>query len=272
MSRLRGVNFKTGKAFFRTEFYSVSIYRISFWLRFVYTFLMMYSMGYIWKALYRSNPNALNVSLPEMVTYAILGVALEAILHPFHGPKTYMMEQVRKGTIEMDIMKPIDFQFYMFAKNMGGIVVKLLCQVFPPLVVAYFFFGFTVPHIAQVLMFFVSLALGILVSFLLNFMLGLLSMIIMNIQNINWGYNATLRFFSGQMVPLALFPGFIGVLSAILPFRCIYSIPMSIYIGSSKGMEMLGELGLQAGWVLVLFVASRLMMRHVFRRIMIQGG
>jgi ABC-2 type transport system permease protein len=272
MNRLRGINFKTGKAFFRAEFYSVSIYRISFWLRFVYTFLMMYSMGYIWKALYHSNPKALSVSLPEIVTYSILGVALEAILHPFHGPKTYMMEQVRKGTIEMDIMKPIDFQFYMFAKNMGSIMVKLICQVFPPLVVAYFFFGFNVPHITQVLAFFVSLALGILVSFLLNYMLGLLSMIIMNIQNISWGYNATLRFFSGQMVPLVLFPGVIGVLSAALPFRCIYSIPMSIYVGSSKGMEMLGDLGLQAVWVIVLFAASRLMMRHVFRRLMIQGG
>ena len=70
-----------------------------------------------------------------MISYAVLGVALEAILHPRNGPQIYIMEQVRKGTIEMDIMKPIDFQFYMFAKNMGSIAVRFLFLVFPSLIV-----------------------------------------------------------------------------------------------------------------------------------------
>ena len=44
-----GVSMRTGMAFLRNEFYNMSIYRVSFWLNFIYTFLMMYSVGYVWR-------------------------------------------------------------------------------------------------------------------------------------------------------------------------------------------------------------------------------
>ena len=267
-----GMDLRTGAAFMRNEFYNISIYRVSFWLKFIYTFLMMYSVGYVWRALYASNPDAAGVSLSQMISYAVLGVALEAILHPRNGPQFYIMEQVRKGAIEMDIMKPIDFQFYMFAKNMGGLAVRFLFLVLPSLIAAYFLFSLELPGRQAFVGFLCSLVCSVIISFFLNFILGLLSMITMDIKNINWGYNAVLRFFSGQMVPLWIFPGILGVISDILPFRCIYAIPMSIYIGNDAGMDMLGALGVQVVWIFLLFVFSRLLMRRVFARVMIQGG
>lgn len=268
----RGVDLRTGAAFLRNEFYNISIYRVSFWLNFIYTFLMMYSVGYVWRALYAANPEVTGVSLSQMISYAVLGVALEAILHPRNGPQSYIMEQVRKGTIEMDIMKPIDFQFYMFAKNMGGLAVRFLFLVLPSLVAAYFLFSLELPGAPAFLGFLCSLVCSVVISFFLNFILGLLSMITMNIKNINWGYNAVLRFFSGQMVPLWIFPGILGTVSGVLPFRCIYAIPMSIYIGNDAGMDMLRVLGVQLVWILLLWIVSRLLMRRVFARVMIQGG
>lgn len=268
----KGVDLQTGAAFLRNEFYNISIYRVSFWLNFIYTFLMMYSVGYVWRALYAANPSVTGVSLSQMISYAVLGVALEAILHPRNGPQTYIMEQVRKGTIEMDLMKPIDFQFYMFAKNMGGLAVRFLFLVLPSLIAAYFLFSLELPGVPAFFGFFCSLACSVIISFFMNFILGLLSMITMNIKNINWGYNAVLRFFSGQMVPLWIFPGILGTVSGILPFRCIYAIPMSIYIGNDAGVDMLRVLGVQFVWILLLWVFSRLLMKRVFARVMIQGG
>lgn len=267
-----GTSLRTGAAFLRSEFYNLSIYRASFWMNLVYTFLMMYSVGYVWRALYAASPSAAGVSLPQMISYAVLGVALEAILHPRNGPQWYIMEQVRKGTIEMDIMKPVDFQFYMFAKNTGGIAVRFLFLVLPSLAAAFFLFSLEPPGLPALGGFLCSLLFSVVISFLLNFIIGLLCMVTMNIRSINWGYNALLRFFSGQMVPLWIFPGVLGLISDILPFRGIYAIPMSIYIGNYAGPDMLGALGLQLAWILVLWPASRLLMKRVFARVMIQGG
>lgn len=245
-----GVSMRTGMAFLRNEFYNMSIYRVSFWLNFIYTFLMMYSVGYVWRALYAANPSVTGVPLPQI----------------------YIMEQVRKGTIEMDIMKPIDFQFYMFAKNMGSIAVRFLFLVSPSLIAAFFLFSLELPKWPAFFCFICSLICSVIVSFFLNFILGLLSIVTMNIRNINWGYNALLRFFSGQMVPLWIFPGVLGIISDFLPFRCIYAIPMSIYIGNYAGMDMLVALAVQFTWIFVLWLTSRLLMKQVFARVMIQGG
>ena len=268
----RGIDLRTGAAFIRNEFFNATVYRTVFWLRLVYTFLMMYSVGYVWRALYATGTGRMDWTLPQMITYAVMGVALESIMLPYYGPQSYIMEQVRKGTIEMDIMKPLDFQFYMFAKNIGSLLVRLGLLVVPSLIVAYFMFGLQLPCTGILLAFTLSLILAILVSFLLNYMLGLLSMVTMNIRNIFWGYNAMLRFFSGQSVPLWLFPGSLEIISTMLPFRCIYSIPMSIYIDSYQGAALWGQLGRQALWCAILFICSRLMTKRVLTKLMIQGG
>lgn len=272
MKASNGVNLRTGMAFLRNEFYNLSVYRVSFWLTILYTFLMMYSVGYVWRALYAANPGVTGVSLPQMISYAVVGVALESILHPRNGPQSYIMEQVRKGTIEMDLLKPIDFQFYMFAKNMGRILVRFLFLVLPSFLAAYVLFSLELPALPAFLGFLCSLACSVIVSFFLNFILGLLSMVTMNIKNINWGYNAVLRFFSGQMVPLWIFPGVLRIVSNFLPFRCIYAIPTSIYIGNYAGIDMCKALGVQGIWILLLWIFSRLLMKRVFTRVMIQGG
>ena len=165
MRASRGISIHTGMAFLRNEFYNMSIYRVSFWINLFYTFLMMYSVGYVWRALYAANPNVSGVPLPQMISYAVLGVALEAILHPRNGPQIYIMEQVRKGTIEMDIMKPIDFQFYMFAKNMGSIAVRFLFLVLPSLIVAFFLFSLKLPDLSALFGFLCSLVFSIIVRF-----------------------------------------------------------------------------------------------------------
>lgn len=272
MSINRYFDIKTYFAFVRNEFKDLSIYKLSFWMGFFYTFLMMYSVGYVWRSLYASNPDVTGVSLDQMISYAVLGVALEAVMHPARGPQTYIMDQVRKGSIELDILKPIDFQFQMFYKNTGNMSMRFLFMVLPSVVIAYFLFSLQLPTLINLLGFIVSLLLAFLVSFMLSFMLGLISMITMNIKNINFGYNALLRFFSGQLVPLWIFPSALQSIGNFLPFQCIYSIPMSIYIGNYVGMEICYAVGIQLFWVLFLWLLSRLLMKKAFNKLMVQGG
>ena len=162
------------------------------------------------------------------------------------------------------------YRFLAFTQNLKR--SRFLFLVLPSLIVAFFLFSLKLPDLSALFGFLCSLVFSIIVSFFLNFILGLLSMITMNIRNINWGYNALLRFFSGQMVSLWIFPSALGVISDFLPFRCIYAIPMSIYIGNYAGIDMLRELGVQFTWILVLGLLSRLLMKRVFARVMIQGG
>jgi ABC-2 type transport system permease protein len=121
-------------------------------------------------------------------------------------------------------------------------------------------------------LFVVALLLGSLANFHLDFLLGTISTLTLDIHSIDWAFQATSRFFSGQFVPLWLFPGVLGILAHILPFRSIFSTPLSIYAGVLKEDAMIQALGFQLLWLIILLMLSRWLWGRVQMRIVSQGG
>lgn len=260
-------------SFTRQAFQNTAIYRFDYWLQLISVFLMMYSVHWIWTSLYSQHPAAFGVNLAQMVTYGILGMALEAILNPNQGPQTYIATQLKTGGIDTDLAKPLDFHLHMLAKNCGEILFRLGTLVLPAALIGGAFLGLKLPASPVAAgLFVVSLALGYVVLFSLNFLLGMVAIITLDIRSISWAYSSLVRFFSGQMVPLWLFPGFLGTLANVLPFRSIYAIPISIYIGKLSGVAALEALIFQSIWVVALTIGGRLAWTGVYTRLVVQGG
>jgi ABC-2 type transport system permease protein len=258
-------------AFTRQAFHNTAIYRFEFFLRVISIFLFMYSLYWLWTILYTQRPGAFGVSLQQMVTYGILGIALEIILDI--GPEWYIATQVRTGAIDTDLMKPIDFHLNMLAMSTGEMLFGLGILALPSFAVGYFLFGLQLPRDAATgLLFAVSVLLGFLVLFHLGFLLGTLVFVTLDVRSIAWAYYSLVSFFAGQMVPLWLFPDFLRVIAEALPFQSVYYIPISIYIGTFAGDAALRALGFQALWAIVLAVVSRWAWSRVYTRLTVQGG
>jgi ABC-2 type transport system permease protein len=58
----------------------------------------------------------------------------------------------------------------------------------------------------------------------------------------------------------------------VLPLRGIVATPLAIYLGKATGLEMLGLLGLQIAWLVVLWLVADRTWRRAFRAVEIQGG
>jgi ABC-2 type transport system permease protein len=121
-------------------------------------------------------------------------------------------------------------------------------------------------------LFVLSLVLGYVVLFHLSFLLGSLVLVTLDIRSISWAYYSLVSFFAGQMVPLWLFPQFLRVIADVLPFKSIYYIPMSIYIGTLSGEAVVTALAFQVMWGVVLLVVSRWAWSRVHARLIVQGG
>jgi ABC-2 type transport system permease protein len=128
------------------------------------------------------------------------------------------------------------------------------------------------PNVWTSVLFAISLGLGYLVLFHLNFLLGSLAIVTLDIRHISWAYYSVVRFFGGQMIPLWLFPPFLAWLAGVLPFQSTYFIPMSIYIGNLSGTEAIQAIGFQLVWLVVLVLISRLLWSWAHRRLVVQGG
>jgi ABC-2 type transport system permease protein len=258
-------------AFARQAFHNSAVYRFEFWLRLFSIYLLMYCIYWVWKTLYTQTPGAFGVSLEQMVTYGILGMALEIFLDV--GPEWYIATQVRTGAIDTDLMKPLDFHVHMLARSAGEMMFSLGILALPSFAIGHYLFGLSLPgDVLQGLTFAVSLILSFFVFFHISFLLGSLTVITLDIRSIAWAYYSLVAFFSGQIVPLWLFPEVLRKISSVLPFQAVYYIPMSIYIKTLSGSAALKALGLQAFWVVVLVFFARWAWDRVHARLTVQGG
>jgi ABC-2 type transport system permease protein len=258
-------------SFARAIFAHATVFRFEFWMRFVTVGLFMYTIHRVWVVLFTQRPGAFGVTMQQMVTYGVLGVLMDVLLDV--GPEWYLAEQVRTGKIDTDLMKPVDFHGLMLAMSSGEVLFNLAVLVVPGLLGAWLFLGVQLPAgLAQAGLFAVSVVLAFLVLFHIAFLLGLLSVVTLDIRSFAWAYYSLVGFFAGQMVPLWLFPDLLRRVAEVLPFQAIYFTPMSIYVGTLSGEAALRAMGLQAAWATVLAAAARWAWLRLHRRLVVQGG
>lgn len=259
-------------AFIRAAFHNTYIYRLDFWLRLVSAGIMMYAMYSLWSILYAQNPDAFGMTRDQMVTYGMLGVIIHPIMDAASFVQYYIGEQVRQGTLELDLMKPLNFIFHMFSRHFGMFFVLVILQSLPAFLIAIIFLGLRFPATPQqALVFVLSLFLGYLIFFAISLIIGLLSIVTLRIDSYEWAYESLVFFASGQFIPLWMFPSSLAAIIAVLPFKNVYFVPMSIYIGAVEG-NLYNLLLSQAAWVMGLFLLVQIFWMWVQRRLTVQGG
>lgn len=262
---------KVTLSFIRQAFNVTTIYRLPFWLQIFANFMAMYGMHFLWSTLYARNPASVGVSRESLITYAVLSMALDSIM--WASPERYMAMTVRSGTIDVELMKPIDFQFQIFARHLGLFGANFTFFVLPATLLGFWFLDLQAPVSMQAgMMFAVSMLFAYLIVFGIGFLLGLLSMATMNIEGIRWAYSAVIMFFAGKVVPLWLMPEAVRRLAEALPFQGINYIPVAIYAGQLTGDGAWRGLVLQALWAVALLGLGRLGWTRMHTRLVVQGG
>ena len=254
---------------------AITFYRFEFYSKILYGCIAMYGVRCLWTALHAQNASLLERSLPDMITYATLAMALDMIFYPAgdNSVHTYMNDQIRKGSIDTDLLRPMGFQRQMLYRNSSRMLSNVLLLVVPACLFAQIFMGQQLPATGlHALAFIPSLVLSYFVLFSLNFLLGLLGIITLNIRYISWAYRSLVCLLSGQLVPLWLFPNSLQTILYLLPFRCIYDIPLNIYTGAISIQGLSSSLLFQLFWACSLMVLGQLLWRLTRRRLTVQGG
>ncbi len=79
-------------------------------------------------------------------------------------------------------------------------------------------------------------------------------------------------FFSGNLVPLPLFPAWMQPFMAVQPLSGLVDTPSRIYSGDLIGFDSLVALAWCVGWVVVLVMAGRWGVAKGLRRLVLAGG
>ena len=114
--------------------------------------------------------------------------------------------------------------------------------------------------------------MGMGVKVCIQYLFSLMCFYTDNAYGVSKARETLTNFFSGALVPLAMFPGILREAVNFLPFRGIVYTPCCIFIGFFSIRESIFNILLQLVWILVLGGLGTLLGKKAFSVISMYGG
>ncbi len=181
-------------------------------------------------------------------------------------------ERVRTGDIAADLYRPVDFQAWWLAHDLGKALFHAIFRGIPPFAVGAIALDLPLPTEASTwLAFLVAAFLGVVLSFTIRFPANLSAFWLLDARGVVTLTVLAQVFLAGHVVPLYFMPDRLEAVVRVLPFAGITAYPVEILVGGHSG-DLLRVYALQLAWIAALLVGGRLMLRAAQRKLEVQGG
>ncbi len=225
----------------------------------------------LYRALYAGKPQAM--PLNHVVTYVWLQ---QAFFRMLFATDPDLLDKIRSGSIAYDLCRPVSLYGFYYARIMAQKMTGSIMRAVPMLLFAAFLpegWGIAPPSsVPGLFLSMLALLLGLLcVSALENITMAF-TMRTLDPRGIQGMLNMLMMTFSGNILPLTLFPDSWQHVIAFLPYAQLLDAPIRLYTGDAIPPEAVRILPAQAGWVLVLTALGVWLWNRHQRRIVLQGG
>ncbi|MFF4412233.1 ABC transporter permease [Streptosporangium sp. NPDC001559] len=225
--------------------------------------------AYVLIALWTARPGLGGYDLADAVTFCFLSQAFIGPMQVFGGG-LQLAERVRNGDVAVDLVRPASLQLWSLADDVGRAAHLFLLRSLPPTIVGAALFELVLPPgPAAWLSFAAGFALGVVVSFAWRYLIALSACWLVDDRGMQSLSLVLTFFFSGMVLPLNLFPGWLGDLARALPWSAMVQVPADLYLGKR---DILDALGFQAAWAVALLALGALATSAARRKVVIQGG
>lgn len=231
---------------------------------------------FLWSAIYGSSPNAVlgGLTRNEMTVYIFMVYVTSSIV--MISISEWVSDDVVKGTVAMQLIKPIDYRLSLISRAVGQMVYRLIVpSVFIWVgleLYKYFVLGLSFTGIVNIALYLLSCIMSFLIYVLFDFCVGMIAFFTSYVFGLYMVKDALMSFLTGQLIPLSFFPGAVQSMFEFLPFSSMLYTPVMIYLGKYQGSELLFQLMRQAVWVLLLYALGSLVWHRVTKRLVVLGG
>ena len=258
------------------------VYRGDFALGTLMRFLPIVTQIFLWYAIFdgmragstgESELNIAGYSYRDFVAYYLLTMVSRAF-SSMPGLASGIARQVRDGEIKKYLVQPIDMVGFLLLSRIAHklayysvaigpfALIFILCRSYFP--------GW--PDVPILLAFVASLLMSFVLGFYLETCIGLISFWFLEVSSLLFVYMLFSFFLSGHMFPLDMLPEPWIHLVGLFPLQYLAFFPAAVFLGKVSGRELVVGLIVQALWVLVFIVMSRVMFARGVRRYSGFGG
>ncbi|WP_068777258.1 ABC-2 family transporter protein [Paenibacillus sp. FJAT-26967] len=255
----------------RNSFMTELSRRASFIFAFLGNILYLTVIYFLWSSIYKNNTEINGMTFNEVFVYLALASSMAVMFQVY--TEWFMSRDIISGNIITDIIKPLDYQFNRFCNSLGGVFSNFLTITVPSFLLILLVFQAGIQIRLNFLFFILAVIFALIIAFLIDYMIGLLSFYTESIWGISITKEVVVLFFSGALVPLAFFPEPLREVVQLLPFQAIYNTPLTILITPTlQASDYLTFISVQLFWISVLFILSRFFHHRALKVITINGG
>jgi len=247
------------------------VYRFGFLFTILGNIIYLGVAYYLWHSIYQNSETLHGLTFNETFLYVGLGSAVFILLKTYTD--WFMNFEIREGIIAMYLTKPVDLGFYMLSVSFGALLMNMAAITLPTILLLVFVFKVQFAIGPGLFLFPISLLMAFMVSFHIDYFVGLLGFYSESVWGMSMTKEIIVTAFSGALIPLQFFPAAIEKILLILPFQTIYHTPLMMITKPNQGWEVfVPMLMIQAIWVIVLFVATRLFYNRAIKVLRVSGG
>jgi ABC-2 type transport system permease protein len=185
-------------------------------------------MTWIWKATTSPSHGAVGLSTDGLVAYSGLAIVVGFAVFDFADWNLHML--VRTGAYANHLLHPMHHAWYALSQKLGHRALAMLLEAIPVWILVSLFLGR--PLIPQNPGWFaVSVALGFLLMFVVNYACGLAGFWLVRAEGFRRCVLLLRDTLSGSVIPLAFFPIAVQPLIYCTPYPWILSVPLGLGTG-----------------------------------------
>jgi len=188
------------------------------------------------------------------------------------GISKEIMRDIRSGTVEILLCKPISYLSYRMWWQVGTGLYSFLVISLVGVIALAFIVG--IPETMSARIFIPTLVivvlLGVLLSLFLYTAVGLLAFWIEDIDPVFWVVDKTVMILGGSYLPVALFPDLMYKFAVWSPFGASQFVTHTVY--ETWGVEWMMKVGIQVFWVVAFLVITLLLFAKARKKVSVNGG
>ncbi|MFD0590153.1 ABC transporter permease [Paenibacillus sp. GCM10027627] len=259
----------------------ITVFRKSLSMQFVYnsgtlfsiisTLIFVLLQFSLWNHIVKNGDSSGAITLSSIATYIILGLIVRNLTSV--EVSDFVAGEIKSGNIELYFVKPYSFLTFLLSRHLGTMTGSFVTRVFIIILICYPFIYSQVELNYTFFFYFVLSVLNAMaLAFCIDYSIGMLAFVFVQVWPLKFLVRDIGNIFSGYFVPLWLFPSWLLVPAAVLPFKYIYFFPISILIGEQSEKDIVGQLLIGIAWTISLFILMRLLWSICRKRIIVQGG
>lgn len=234
-------------------------------------FIVVLASAFIWKSAYIGEETVGGVNERQMLVYSVVSVLMNCFF--VHSVEWKIRDGVRRGTIALDYLKPVNLFLMYFSEDVGGAAASLLLKFLSVFLFSCAFIVVPVPHsFLHFLLFLFCCLISFFILWIISAIFGLLNFWFVDFGPLGSVKDMIILFLSGSIVPIWFFPDGIQTLLSFFPFIYLYQFPISIYIGNIDMKSIGAGMLIQIAWAAGFFGFFLLMNYRSKKHLLVQGG